>query len=166
MNSTFLALTALLFLASCKPNGNTAADTAAGAKPCPPAAAGYRFLPGSLDVPVAYHLRSDRIAATRENQPRRRVTLEFLEGDVDSVLASVEGAMAKAGYKARPVKDHEDGSVVRRFVKRGAGITVTVSPKVGDKPANPDAKGVIIYAYALGRVPGSAGSGSQPKPGT
>src|SRR5688500_13801654 len=101
MKPTFLAIAALFLLVSCKQDGNAAADAPAAAKSCAPAVAGYRFLPGSLEVPVAYHLRTDRITATNENQRRRRVTLEFLEGDVASVQASVEGAMAKAGYKAR-----------------------------------------------------------------
>ena len=167
MKRTFLTLTALLFLASCKPDGNATADTAATAKPCPPAVAGYRFLPGRLDVPVAYHLRTDRITATNENQRRRRVTLEFLEGDVASVQASVEGAMAKAGYRARTLQEREDGSVTRRFIKRkGVGIIVIISPKVGDRPANPDAKGLLTYSYPLGPVPQSAASGSQSKPGS
>ena len=166
MKPTFLAIAALFLLVSCKQDGNTAADAVATVKSCPPAVAGYRFLPGSLDVPVAYHLRTDRITTTKENQRRRRVTLEFLEGDVASVLASVESAMAKAGYKARTLKEREDGSVTRRFVRRGVGIIVIISPKVGDRPGNPDAKGVLTYSYSLGPVPESAGSGSQSKPGS
>lgn len=160
MKSAVYSVLCLLILASCKPTEPATAvvratqaaitETAATTKACPPAVIGYRFLPEGLDVPVNYHLRADRIYTAKDNRLRRRVVLEFLEGDSDSVRTSVEEALVKAGYESRPSKTLKNNDIHTPYVKKGApNIAVMINPEVGGKPYHPDAKGMLIYDYPL-----------------
>lgn len=156
MKPALSAVIGLLFLVSCsseKPAAPEPVATAPAATPipCPPTVSGYRFLPEQLEVPVDYHIRVDRLYTSLNDQPRRRIALEFLEGDADSVLASVEQAMLKAGYEARPRRIQPNDNIIAPFVKKGGtSLTVMLNPNAGDKPSNPEAKGVLIYDYPLG----------------
>lgn len=165
MKSVLFAAVSIACLVSCKPEER--ADTApvpdaptaaaapidavpAAAEPCPPAVAGYRFLPEGLDVPVAYHLRADRIYRTKTGRLRRRTALEFLEGDADSVLASVEKEMVEARYKARPGTTQPNNNIHVPYIRKGGpNVNVMVNPEAGDNPHHPDAKGMLYYDYPL-----------------
>lgn len=159
MKSAFYSVLCLLMLASCKPEEPAATvatatpaagETAATTTACPPAVVGYRFLPEGLDVPVAYHLRADRFYTAADGRLRRRVALEFLEGDADSVRASVEESMVRAGYKSRPSKTLKNNDIHTPYVKKGVpNIAVMINVEAGESPHHPDAKGMLIYDYPL-----------------
>lgn len=160
MKSAFYSVFCVLILASCKP-GEPATTVATATQPaatetpvttnaCPPSVIGYRFLPEGLDVPVAYHLRADRFYTAKDDRLRRRVALEFLEGDADSVRVSVEEAMVKAGYESRPSKILKNNDIHTLYIKKGVpNIAVMVNPEAGETPHHPDAKGMLIYDYPL-----------------
>lgn len=159
MKSVFYSVLCLLMLASCKQEEPAttvatvtpaASETAATTNACPPAAFGYQFLPEGLDVPVVYHLRADRFYTAKDGRLRRRVALEFLEGDADSVRASVEEAMVKAGYKSRPSKTLKNNDIHTPYVKKGVpNIAVMINAEAGESPHHPDAKGVLVYDYPM-----------------
>lgn len=109
---------------------------------------GYQLLPEQLVVPVAHHLRADRIYTNGKDQLRRRVVLEFLEGDVASALASVDSAMVAAGFNARPRREQPNGNTVIPYVRNGFGnITVVANPSIGDNPSHPAAKGILAFDF-------------------
>lgn len=152
-----LTLTAavVLILAGCNQPATTAEATQAPAAPqasaapaaaCEPQATGYQWLPEGLVLDIPYHLRADRIYINKNNVQRRRVVLEFLDGDAESTLASVDKSMTTAGFTARPRKDQPNGNIVVPYMKKGfGGITVIASATAGDKPSNPAAKGTITF---------------------
>ncbi len=156
MKLPLFAIASLLFLGACQQELPTDASTARQnqtdstiEQACPPTFTGYRFLPGTLEVPVSYHMRSDRIDTDKNGQPLRRVDLEFLEGDANTTLDAVEQELLAAGYKVSPHKVQPNERIIARYTKKGEStVTVTVDPQAGEKPQNPGAKGVLTYKYS------------------
>lgn len=160
---TLLAI-ALFVLAGCKqdraPDAAVAQaspstpEVASPAAPCEEGqGAGYAWLPAGLALDIAYHLRADRIYTSKNDVQRRRVVLEFLDGDVDSVLAATEKSMIAAGFTARPRRDQPNGNIIVPYVKRGYGsITVVASATPGDNPSNPGAKGMVAFDFPAGEA--------------
>lgn len=161
MNRNALIAATLIVFAGCSqsappatveaPGTITAASTAdaRAAQPCSEPT-GYQPLPAKLALEVRYHLRADRIYTNKNDQGRRRVVLEFLDGDIDSTLASVEDAMTAAGFVARPRKDQPNGNIVIPYVRKDYGnITVVANPSAGDNPSNPAAKGTVAFDFPV-----------------
>lgn len=155
MKLRIFSLTASILLAACSAQSPEPAPVAAVAdKPVEDIEckdAGYQLLPAGMQVPFAHHLRADHVFTVKTNgQLRRRVALEFLEGNGESVLSSVDQAMLASGYKTRVRKTQPNGDIVIQYVKKGQGnISVTLVSKMAGNPNHPDTKGVLIYGYPL-----------------
>lgn len=163
MKRTLLIAVGLLAIAGCnnpRPAVLPVAGTTAATEAAPETAAacpeetGYKLFPEAMKLAIPYHLRGDRIYVHKNGQQRRRVTVEFLEGDVGTALAAFEQSMVTAGFKAGPRNDGADGKITMPFSKKGFGTAhVSAMPTVGPKPSNPDAKGVISIDYPMGAAP-------------
>jgi hypothetical protein len=116
---------------------------------------GYQLLPAGVSLGLPYHLRADRLYTNKHDQARRRIVLEFLEGNVDSTLKTVEESMITAGFTARPRRDQPNGNIIIPYAKRDYGsITVVVNPLPGDNPSNSAALGTVTFDYpADGKAP-------------
>lgn len=120
---------------------------APSAQPCAEQT-GYQFLPAGVSLGLPFHLRADRLYTNKHDQARRRVVLEFLEGNVDSTLKTVEESMIAAGFTARPRRDQPNGNIIIPYAKRDYGsITVVVNPLAGDNPSNSAALGTVTFDY-------------------
>lgn len=129
------------------PPPTVASVEAPSAQPCAEQA-GYQLLPAGIRIGLPYHFRADRLYANKHDQVRRRVVLEFLEGNVDSTLKTVAESMTAAGFMARPRRDQPNGNIIIPYVRNDYGsITVVVSPLPGDNPSNPAARGTVTFDY-------------------
>ena len=119
------------------------------------AASGYLPLPGGLQpFTTAYHIRSDRFRTNRHGAVRRRVVYEFMTGGMASVLAEVESAMQKSGYAAKAQVEGKGGVFTIPFSKKGTPrLRVQFIPDVGSKPANPDAKFLVVVDWQVKAAP-------------
>lgn len=109
---------------------------------------GYQILPANLALSIPYHLRADRIYVNKHDAVRRRVVLEFLEGDAATTLASVDRSMVAAGFTARPRREQPNGNIIVPYARKDYGsITVVASALPGDNPSNPMAKGTIAFDF-------------------
>jgi hypothetical protein len=161
MKRTLLIAVGLLAIAGCN-NPAPADQTAQGTPAAVPTsssdtnpaacseAPGYNPFPQGIAPAFAYHLRSDRLYVHKNGKNRRRLTIEFLDGDANAALASFEQSMSAAGFKARPRKDGADGRITTPFAKKGFGTVIaTAIPSPGPNPANPAAKGVLSIDYPM-----------------
>lgn len=159
MNRYAILAISFVALAGCSKPAPTAAVTTAAvpvtaAAPtvsCP-AQSGYQWMPANLVLDVPYHLHADRIYKTQKDGLRRRVMLEFLEGDSNSVLAQVDKSLTTAGFQARPrIEASKEADVVIPYDKAGYGnVVVYVDSSPGDNPSNPDAKGILSFDFPIG----------------
>lgn len=109
---------------------------------------GYKLLPANLVLSIPYHLRADRIYVNKHDAVRRRVVLEFLEGDAATSLASVNQSMVAAGFAARARREQPNGNIIVPYARKDYGsITVVASALPGDNPSNPMAKGTITFDF-------------------
>ena len=158
MKEILLATAVALALAACsrpQPAADIAptatAETAAiaGAAPLPCAEPGYALLPKGITLEFPYHLRADRVYLDKQGNERRRVVLEFLDGDVESTLAAADASLVRSGFAARSRRNQPNGNIVVPYARKGTpGITVFGSSTVGPNPSNPAAKGTIALDYA------------------
>lgn len=114
---------------------------------CAESAVNYDPMPEGMTVNIPYHLRGDRIYADAKGNYRRRVTLEYLDGDAGSVFDAAFMSLTSAGYVAKK-KWEKDGRFGSGFNKKGVGaLLLSVNPKAVPKPAHPDAKGMLVLDY-------------------
>lgn len=163
MSRNLLLAAAVILVAGCNqpslpPNqSNSTAATPApattGAETLPPCngLAGYQVLPADITLSFPYHLRADRIYVNKNGQERRRVVLEYLDGDADAILAAVDKSMIVAGFVPRPRKEQPNGNIVIAYAQKAYGsIIVVANASAGDKPSNPAARGTVAFDYPSG----------------
>jgi hypothetical protein len=113
----------------------------------------YTPLPDYVVIDTPFHVRSDRIYATKNGIMRRRSTLELLQGGAVPVATAISEELTAAGFRAVDVKDKGDGITRLGFLKKGTGrINVSATPEVGEKPSNPKAVGVVSIDWPVNQT--------------
>lgn len=135
-------------------SGNESLPKVAGTAPEPATSCASGFwdspLPEGISIDIAFHPKSDRIYA-KEGAVRRRVEVEFLEGDASQAFASAKNSMIAAGYRIEGTEhDYGRGKVSQAFMKdRMPRVWVTIYPSAGKEPFNPEAKGVLAFGWQV-----------------
>lgn len=159
--AVFLSLAVLGGCSQTPPQGaepsNKAAATA-GATPeakngdkCP-TAAGFHYspYPAGLHLQQPYQVRVDRIYTTKDGVERRHSTLELLEGDAGSAKDALVSQLETKGFHVMDAPQKGDGIVRTGLVRPRAGrINLSSSDRVGDKPANPHAVGLVSLDWPV-----------------
>ena len=103
-------------------------------------------LPEGVSLPFAYYVRSDAATESKQGLPRRRIRLEFLEGDAATVLGQVRAAFASAGFSAGEDAAAGNGATRVNFRKDGYGrVTAVVGPIAN--AVDPRAQGQLILDW-------------------
>ena len=148
---TILIATALTACGQQKQDAQPIAEPVSTAVTCPETD-GYRVFPAGLSIDLPYHLRSDRIIPNEKGE-RRRVVIEYLEGDAATALTSIAGSLEQAGFAEKSRKDVADGVVSAIFSKKGVGlIYVRITADPGKNPSHPAAKGLAQIGYPTGEA--------------
>lgn len=108
-------------------------------------------LPGGATLPFKHHIRVDRVIENKAGAKRRRVDVEFLDGDVAATVKGVESAMVAAGYRLRADDPRDvDGEVRLRFIKKGEPtVMAVISPNPGRNPSSSKVKGTVVLSNAV-----------------
>ena len=81
---------------------------------------------------------------------RRRVVVEFLDGDAAFAEGAVVAALDNAGFRAKPAKERDDGTRQVAFTKTGVGtVYLRTDPSVPENPAHPQAIGSLMLDYPV-----------------
>jgi uncharacterized lipoprotein len=156
-----IVLPALLAVALAACGGDTAPEAgapaapAAEATPAPapePSVPKGRKLKQPLPEGVVYqfplHFRGQSVVELPSGQRQRRVTVEFLGGDVASTTASLKASMQQAGFRLASEKELEGGRQRLVFGKKGYGrVTANVSPRGTTALRNPAASGTVYTTW-------------------
>jgi hypothetical protein len=111
-----------------------------------------------------FQLASDRYYATDKGETRRRVVLEYLDGNATQVWNKIELAMGKAGYQLQ--NQSEAGTGKGTFSKKNKrSIFVDTTGQRPADPAHPDAVGTVWISWSVNDVtippkPASADGGT------
>lgn len=109
-------------------------------------------LPENVVLRFPYHFRSDKVDAAGDT-PQRRVTVEFLGGDVAAASANLTNSMRRADFKLIREAALEGGRQRLIYSKKGFGrVHVTVAPSNG-KLRNPEAAGTILMLWPVTAAP-------------
>ncbi|GAA3931505.1 hypothetical protein [Luteimonas lutimaris] len=107
-------------------------------------------LPEGVQLNFRYHVRGDRVLDKDGRRDRRRVGMEYLEGDQGTTFASVEKSMTAAGFTLRDRKEMDNGNIRAKFAKPRYGtVIVTVTPGMDVKARNPAAVGRIFLSWPV-----------------
>ena len=158
-----VAATLLLALTGCN-DPQPAAGVADAERPVAPVAEGPergsntspdstqadRLLPPGVTLSTPVHQRSMHGYTTQAGQDRRVVIYEFMEGDIAAMADVLQRDMGAAGFSARTEADRGDGKTRITFISPEHGrVNATLVPDLGDKPANPEARGVFSLDIPL-----------------
>lgn len=98
-----------------------------------------------------FQLASDRYYATDKGETRRRLVLEYLDGDATQVWTKIELAMGEAGYQLQ--NQSEAGTGKGTFSKKSKrSIFVDTTGKRTAEPAHPDAVGTVWISWSVNDV--------------
>lgn len=153
MKQVVIAALAALLVAACSQQSSPDAMTTT-TQPTPveqpmknkPAAGALKeALPEGVQLAFSYHVRGDRIIEKEGQRPRRRVRMEYLEGDQQATFASIEQSLKAAGFSMRDRKDLDNGNTRAKFTKPryGTVIVVVTRDMAGVKARNPAAVGRV-----------------------
>lgn len=168
MKHNLLAAATLITLLGCSQPApvTTQADTPVTSAATTPEAAllacpeqtGYQLMPAGVSLDIPYHVRVDRIYVHENGDSRRRIVLEYLEGDVETALSAADKSIVAAGFTAQKRRAQPNGEIAIPYAKKGhSSILVIAKASPGDKPSNPAAKGTLALDYVL-----DAGADSAP----
>lgn len=111
-------------------------------------------LPERIALDFRNQLRNDRIVERKGRKSRRKVVLEYLEGNQTSTFDSIQRSLDAAGFTLRDRKQMENGNVRTKFDKRGYGtIIVTITADMDVTARNPAALGRVILDMPVARGP-------------
>lgn len=114
-------------------------------------------LPESVQLAFPYHFRSQRIVDTPSGRQERRLTVEFLDGDVDGTVASLGDSLRQAGFRLVREQAFDDGRRRLVFGKKGFGrVTAVVAPQAGRKLRNRAARGTVYMVWPVAAAPAAA----------
>lgn len=150
MNQVLAAATVLLVVAACSREPEQPARPVAGGDAQGQVPAGERLgkkklhqpLPEQIVLDFRHQLRSDSVVEEEGRKRRRKVAMEYLEGDQTSTFASIERSLQAAGFDLRDRKQMENGNLRAKFDKPGYGtIIVTITDDMNVTAQNPAALG-------------------------
>ncbi|GAB2662468.1 hypothetical protein [Arenimonas aestuarii] len=156
MKKLLVSLLAVAALSACgeqeAPATQTPEPQAREAAPQQPAGPRGRKIPQALPEGVVlgfpHHFRGQQVAVTDSGRTERRMTVEFLSGDVDATAQALRESMISAGFRASGERRFDDGRVRLVFGKKGFGrVTAMVAPIGGRKLRNPDARGTVYMIW-------------------
>ena len=155
MKKTFLAIALVTLVAACgerdAPDAVQAPNTdSAAAGPDRPARARQleQALPEGVELGFRYHLRNDEVLQRPGRPARRRVGLEYLEGDQQSVFESIDGSLVSAGFAERDRSSPQSGNIRVKYAKKGIGtVIVTVTPPGDEKTYHEDGIGRVLLDW-------------------
>lgn len=108
----------------------------------------YSPLPDdSVHFDFPFQLASDRYYVTDKGETRRRLVLEYLDGDATQVWSKIELAMGEAGYQLR--NKSEAGTGKGTFYKNKSPLFVDTTGKRPADPAHPAAVGTIWISWPV-----------------
>jgi hypothetical protein len=169
MKKTTLVAGALLVLAGCSDGGAPVADHDQAASPVQavqsvtPAPAAvpctqdgfYSPLPDpAIRFGFPFRVARDSVYASDQGKPRRRLSLDYLEGSPEDVWNGIVRGMQAAGFE--PVADAAPGEYSATFSKGGQpGIFAKLTPGPGTSPTGDDVKGSIWLSWPLKEAAGA-----------
>lgn len=111
----------------------------------------YSPLPEGVVINFPFHFRIDRIAPNKNGQLNRRVVLEIVDGDLAGSFDSAKQSLLEAGYQpSGKLKGSAAKKQSQKFKKKGAPtITLSSNVRVGKKPSNPSAVGVVYFDWLI-----------------
>jgi hypothetical protein len=155
-----LLIPAILFLTACgadkAPDPAASAPAAPSAEPAPavaaaPALKGRKLaepLPQGVVLGFPFHYRGQRMVERSDGTSQRRVSVEFLGGDVASTVAQLKLDMAKARFKLAREEAVDGGAQLLVFRKSGYGrVSLTVSPAGTTRLRNAAASGTVFMTW-------------------
>jgi hypothetical protein len=161
-----LLFSAALLASACSGPDASPTTSATPATSASPAAAAptpfYSPLPDdAVHFDFPFQLASDRYYVTDKGETRRRLVLEYLDGDATQVWNKIEQSMGKAGYQLR--NKSEAGTGKGTFYKNNHPIFVNTTGKRPGDPAHPAAVGTVWISWPVTDVtippkPASAGT--------
>lgn len=117
------------------------AATPAG-KPVPQA------LPQGFVLRFAHDFRGDTLVTVTPREQRRRVTVEYLEGEPADIVASLAGSALDAGFKSGRWQQTQDGRISFFAHKGGYGqLRAEITP--GGRLSHPAAKGAVVLGWPV-----------------
>ena len=161
MKKTFLAVALVTLVAACGERDETGAvqapstDSATAGTDRPARARQLEQpLPEGVELGFRYHLRNDEVLERPDRPARRRVGLEYLEGDQQSVFESINGSLVSAGFAERDRSSAQSDNIRVKYAKKGVGtVIVTVTPPGEGKTYHEDGVGRVLLDWPMPRSP-------------
>ena len=89
--------------------------------------------PEGIELDFPHIMRGERVVTHDDGREVRRVSLEYLEGDQQSIFASIAESLSDAGFSEREVDDRPGGNIRARYGKGKFGpVIVLVFPEEQD----------------------------------
>jgi len=161
-----LLFSAALLVSACSgPDASPAATSATPTTSVAPVAEAatpfYSPLPDdAVHFDFPFQLASDRYYVTDKGETRRRLVLEYLDGDATQVWSKIQLAMGEAGYQLRNKSEADTGKGT--FYKNKSPLFIDTNGKQPADPAHPAAVGTIWVSWPVTDVtipPKSASAG-------
>lgn len=155
-----LAVTGLLAACSVEEPGQAVAPTGDAAVPADGGAIQRgqplpRPLPQGFALRFPHDFRAESVVPATPREQRRRVTVEYLEGDAGDIVASLASSALDAGFKSGRWQVARDGRISFFAYKGGYGqMRAEISP--GGRLSNPAAKGLVVLGWPVRVRPGTA----------
>lgn len=107
-------------------------------------------LPEGVELGFRHYVRSDHVVERGDKPDRRAIELEYLEGDNESTLSSIDRSLRAAGFRQRSRKRQPNGNIRAKFDKAGFGtVIVTITPTMDRKARAAEAIGRIVLDWPV-----------------
>lgn len=147
MRSTLLAIGLMAALGACSVPRQDAATATAGKTGAPLAKA----LPQGFALHFPFAFREDVVVNVNPRNQRRRVTVEYLEGDAKTTMASLASSAIEAGFQSGRWQLLKDGSIYFFAYKGGYG-QMRAEIKSGGSLHDPSAHGTVVMGWPVRRA--------------
>lgn len=95
-----------------------------------------------------YHFLARKIVEVAPGRYQDRLTIEFLDNDVETVTEQLIGDMAKSGFRVSKNDLAEDGRRLLVFSKKGfGGVRINVAPIGARKLRHAEADGTVYMVW-------------------
>lgn len=134
------------------PTEPAVATTPAGAQPAPAAVPRGKplteALPQGFMLDFPYHFTRRQVVDAGKRGQRLRYTVEFLDGDVDAIAASMAVSAKAAGFESSQTKRLKDGGIHFMATKPGYGeLSAALRPIGKRKLKNSAARGTVVMGW-------------------